>query len=107
MKEDLFSRWNQGVPMQQGYARTSLILFGISVLLLIAMTLFESVLVGASPAMERIITFLALVLPAGVGFVLGGLSLARREGKPALALAGLLLNGLFALFHLSIVLLAG
>jgi hypothetical protein len=93
--------------MQPGYARTSLVLFGISILFLIVLTVFETALVGASPSVERILTFLALVLPAAAGSVLGGVSLARREGKTWLALAGLLLNGLFALFHLGIVLFAG
>jgi hypothetical protein len=92
--------------MQPGYARTSLILFGISILLLIAMTVLEAALVGTSQSVERMITFLALVLPAGVGSVFGGLSLARREGRNGLALAGLILNGLFALFHLATVALA-
>lgn len=93
--------------MQPSYARTSLILLGISILLLIALTAFESALVGISTSLERIITFVALVLPAGAGSVLGGMSLARREGKPGLALAGLVLNALLALFHLAIVLFAG
>lgn len=93
--------------MQPSYARTSLILLGISILLLIALTAFESALVAISTSLERIITFVALVLPAGAGSVLGGMSLARREGKTGLALAGFVLNALFALFHLAIVLFAG
>lgn len=93
--------------MQQSYARTSLILLGVSILLLIALTVFESALIGVSASIERVITFLALVLPAGAGCVLGAMSLIRREGKTWLALAGLILNGLFALFHLAIVLFAG
>lgn len=93
--------------MQPGYARTSLLLFGVSILLLIGLTVFESALVGASQSVERVITFLALALPAAVGSVFGGLSLARREGKTWQALAGLLLNALFALFHLAVLLFAG
>lgn len=93
--------------MQPDYARTSLLLFGVSILLLIGLTVFEAALMNTSPALERLITFFALVLPAGVGAVFGGLSLARREGKTWLALAGLILNALFALFHLAIVLFAG
>lgn len=93
--------------MQPGYARTSLILFGISIVLLIALTVFEAALVGASQSLERIITFLALVLPAGVGSLLGALSLVRREGQTWLGIAGLILNALFALFHLALVLFAG
>ena len=93
--------------MQRSYARTSLILFGASVLLLIVLTMFEAALVGASQAMERIITVLALILPAGVGSIFGALSLAHQEGKTWLALAGFILNVSFALFHLAILLFAG
>lgn len=93
--------------MQPGYTRTSLLLFGVSILLLIGLTVFESALVNMSPALERVITFLALVLPAGVGAVFGWLSLTRREGKTWLAITGLILNAVFALFHLAIVLFAG
>lgn len=93
--------------MQPNYARTSLLLFGISTLLLIVLTLFESALAGVSQSLERIITFLALVLPAGVGAVFGWLSLVRREGKNWLALSGLIFNALFALFHLAILSFAG
>lgn len=93
--------------MQPGYARTSLALFGISVLFLIALTAFESALVGMSSSMERIITLLVLVLPAALGSVFGAISLKRRETKTWLALTGLILNAFFALFHLVIVLFAG
>jgi hypothetical protein len=93
--------------MQPSYARTSLLLFGISTLLLIVLTFFESALAGVSQSLERVITFLALVLPAGVGAVFGWLSLARREGKNWLALSGLIFNALFALFHLAILFFAG
>lgn len=93
--------------MQPSYARISLILFGISILLLILLTVFESALVNASQSLERVITFLALVLPAGVGAVFGWLSLTRREGKNWMALSGLIFNTLFALFHLAILSFAG
>ena len=93
--------------MQLGYAKTSLILLGVSILFLVAMTLFESALAGVSQSLERIITFLTLVLPAGVGTAFAAVSLGRREGKTWMALAALILNGLFALFHLALVLFAG
>lgn len=93
--------------MQTRYARTSLILLGVSILLLIALTVLEPALVGAPRATERTVTVLALVLPAGAGCVFGAMSLVRREGKSGLALTGFILNGAFALFHLAIVLLAG
>jgi hypothetical protein len=75
--------------------------------MLIAMTALESVFVSMSWAAERIITFALLVLPAGVGAVLGVRSLTQREGKAGLAITGIVLNTLFALFHLMIILFAG
>lgn len=93
--------------MKQSPAISSLILFGLSIILLVLWTLSESAFAGMSTAVERIITFAMLVLPAGGGAVLGVLSLIRREGRTGLAVAGIILNTLFALFHLMIVLLAG
>jgi hypothetical protein len=46
-------------------------------------------------------------LPAAVGAGLGVTSLTRREGRMWRAIAGIVLNTLFALFHFMIVLLAG
>lgn len=85
----------------------SLILFILSVVFLGALTLFESALVEMSIGVERLLTFLLLVLPAGVGSVIGVMSLVRREGRPWLAVTLVVLNTLFALFHLMIVLFAG
>lgn len=84
-----------------------MLLFGVSVVLLVMLTLFESALAGMSPGVERLVTFLALVLPSGTGSVLGTISLMRREGQAWLAVPGVVLNTLFALFHLMIVLFAG
>jgi hypothetical protein len=85
----------------------SLILFLLSVVFLSAVTLFESALVGIPTGAERLLTFLLLVLPAGTGSVLGAMSLVRREGRAWLAVTLLVLNTLFALFHLMIILFAG
>ena len=85
----------------------SLILFLLSVVFLGAVTLFESALVGMSTGVERLLTFLLLVLPAGTGSVLGVMSLVRREGRAWLGVTLVVLNTLFALFHLLIVLFAG
>lgn len=93
--------------MQSGYAKTSILLFGLSILLLIAMTAFESALVGTSLGAQRIITFLTLVLPAAVGLIFGIMSIARKEGRTTLAVTGIILNALFALFHLLILSFAG
>ena len=88
-------------------AGKSLSLFGLSIILLIALTLFESTLVRTSLNVERLITFLLFVLPAGAGTVLGVMSLVRREGWMWMAVIGIVMNGLFALFHLMVVLFAG
>ena len=93
--------------MKRSLASLSLILFGVSVVFLLAWTAFESALIGMSTVAERIVTLLLLVLPAGLGAVLGAMSLMHREGKTGLAIAGILLNTPFALFHLMIVLFAG
>jgi hypothetical protein len=93
--------------MKPGLAVGSLLLLGLSILLLVAWTNFESVLTGMSSGVERFITFLMLVLPATVGVILGILSLRRREGRAGMAITGIVLNGLFALFHLALVLFAG
>ena len=97
----------QGERMKLNLAGRSLFLFGLSIVLLIAFTLFESALAGMSLGMERLITFLLLVLPAGVGSVLGVMSLLRKEGRVWLGVTGVVLNSLFAFFHLMIVLFAG
>jgi len=82
-------------------------LLGLSVLLLVLLTALESALTGMPPLMERLATFLMLVLPAAVGAVLGVLSLARAEGRAWMAVSGIVLNTIFALFHLMIILFAG
>ena len=93
--------------MKRNLASGSLLLFGLSILLLGTLTAFEPALRGMSLPAERLVTFLLLVLPAGVGLVLGLLSLFRKEGRTWLAIAGILLNGLFGLFHSLILLFAG
>jgi hypothetical protein len=93
--------------VKRSFAAISLILFGLSVVFLIFWTVSESVFAGMSTSAERIVTFVLLVLPAGIGVVLGIMSLSYREGRRWLAITGILLNTLFALFHLALVLFAG
>lgn len=93
--------------MKGNLARVSLFLFGLSVLLLVVLTGFEAALTGMPLGTERLVTFLLLVLPAAAGAGLGVLSLARAEGRVWMAVAGIVLNTLFALFHLTILLFAG
>lgn len=93
--------------MKRSFAGLSLALFGLSILLWLALTIFESALLGVSPMVERLLTFFLLVMPSGIGAVLGILSLTRNEGLRGLAIAGILCNGLFALFILMILFFAG
>ena len=93
--------------MKRSLAGYSLILFGVSAVLLVVITVFESSLTGLSAAAERILTFLLLILPAVIGALFGILSLSHKEKQPWLALSGVVLNTLFALFHLMIILFAG
>jgi hypothetical protein len=93
--------------MKLSLATASLSLFGVSVVFLILLTLFESALLGISPEAERVISLSGLFLPAAIGAVLGVMSLLRREGRVWLAVTGIVLNTLFALFHLMVILFAG
>lgn len=93
--------------MRPNLATGSLLFFGLSVLLLLALTQFEAALTNLSTNLERLITLLLLVAPAVIGAALGAMSLARKEGRASRAMAGILLNGLFALFHLFVTFFAG
>jgi hypothetical protein len=93
--------------MKISLAGRSMLLFGLCIVIMIATTWAESTLGVMSFTIQRIITFLGFVLPAGIGCVLGVMSLVRQEGHPWLATIGILLNGLFAFFHLMIILFAG
>jgi hypothetical protein len=85
----------------------SLSLFLVSVLFLILLTLFESSLAGLSLTAERIISLLLLVLPAIIGIVFGILSIVRKESRRWIGILGILLNALFAVFHLFLLSFAG
>jgi hypothetical protein len=85
----------------------SLALFGLSLLFLILLTLFESLILNLSITGERILSFLVLVLPAVIGVVLGVRGLRAREGKLWMSVLGIVLNALFALFHVFVLSFAG
>ena len=93
--------------MKRSLATISLILFGLSVVFLILWTVSESAFAGMSATAERIVTFALLVLPAGLGAGLGLRSLFYKEKRRSIAITGIVLNSLFALFHLALVLFAG
>jgi len=86
--------------MKSSLASKSMLLFLVSLAMLWILTLFESFLSGLNTSVERLLSALILVLPAAVGVVFGILSLRRREPKPWIAIAGILLNGAFALFNI-------
>jgi hypothetical protein len=85
----------------------SIALFGLSVLFLLLLTLFEASLSGLSLTAEKAISALLLVLPGVIGVVFGILSIIRKESKLWMAILGVLLNGLFALFHVFVISFAG
>ena len=85
----------------------SLTLFLVSVLFLVLLTLFESWLTGLSLAAERTISLLMLVVPAMAGIVFGIMSIVRKESQPWIGILGVLLNTVFAVFHLFLLSFAG
>lgn len=85
----------------------SLLLFALSVVFLVLLTLFESLLVGLSTTAERMVSFLLLVLPGSLGAVSGVMGIVRKESKAWIAYLGILLNTAFALFHLFVISFAG
>lgn len=93
--------------MNLSLAAKSLVLFGVSILFLLALTLFESALINLPDRTERLISALLLILPAVAGVVFGALSLRRKEMKTGAAIAGIILNALFALFHVFVLSFAG
>ncbi len=93
--------------MNPSLAAKSLILFGISLLFLVLLTQFESLLIGVPEAAERLLSAMLLILPGILGVELGALSLRRNEQKPGMAIVGITLNALSALFHRFVLMFAG
>jgi len=93
--------------MKLNLAAKSMILFALSVIFLILLTLFESTFSGMSLTVERIVSLILLVLPGVIGAAFGVLSIMRKEPGRWLAILGILLNVLFALFHVFVISFAG
>lgn len=93
--------------MKLSLGAKSIALFVLSVLFLLLLTVFESSLAGLSLTAERAISVLLLVLPAVIGVVFGILSIMRKEPRPWVAILGILLNTLFALFFVFLLSFAG
>ena len=85
----------------------SILLFALSFVFLILLTLFETSLAGLAITTERMISLLLLVLPGTIGIVYGVLGVVRKESKMWIAILGILLNALFVLFHLFVISFAG
>ncbi len=93
--------------MNMSLGARSLALFAVSVLFLLLITLFESSLSGMSLTAEKILSALLLVFPGVIGIVFGVLGVIRKEASRWMAMLGILLNALFALFHIFIISFAG
>ena len=93
--------------MKWSYAFVSIALFLLSILFLVLLTFFESMLVDLSFTLERLMSALLLVLPGAAGIVFGIKSLLRHEGRRWMAVAGILLNTLFAGFNLLVLIFSG
>ena len=93
--------------MNLSFGVKSVMLFVLSVVCLVLLTLFEAFLTGLSNSTERVVSFLLLVFPGVIGVILGVMGITRNESKPWVAYLGILLNTLFALFHLLVLSFAG
>ena len=93
--------------MNMSLGAKSLALFAVSVLFLILITLFEASLSGMSLTAEKILSALLLVVPALIGIVLGLLGVNHKEPNRWMAISGILLNTLFALFQIFVISFAG
>jgi len=93
--------------MKLSLGAKSVSLFGLSIIFLVLITLFESALLGLSIAAERALSLVLLVLPGIIGVIFGLLGILRKEAKVWIAYLGIMLNGLFALFHLLVISFAG
>jgi hypothetical protein len=93
--------------MRLSLGAKSLLLFLLSVLFLLLLTLSESLLVGLSLSAEKTLNLLLLVLSAIIGIILGLMSIVRREPGLWMGILGALLNSLFALFHIFLISFAG
>ena len=93
--------------MKISLAAISLFLFGISVVFLLLLTLFEASLSSMSLETEKAISTLLLVLPGILGAVLGIVSLIRKEGKSWMAILGILLNAIFVSFQIFVISFSG
>jgi hypothetical protein len=88
-------------------AEKSILLLVSSIVALVVLTILDSQLAVLSFGMQRLITLMLLILPPTIGSAFGVASLVRKEGRTWLAVTGMVLNTLFAFFHMMIIMFAG
>lgn len=93
--------------MKLSLAMKSIALFGLSVLFLLLLTLFEASFSAISLTAEKAISALLLIMPGIIGAIFGILSIMRKESRLWMAILGVLLNALFALFFIFLLSFAG
>ncbi len=99
---------NEHQPDHRRYHLWSYGLLAIAMILFILTgVILDSVLASVSTAVQRWIVFWALILPAILGALAGFLALRQKSTHPLLALGGMVLNTLFALFFIALLGIAG
>jgi len=93
--------------MKLSFAVRSLLMLIVSIAFLIILTLADAALAQRSLAAQRLIALITLVLAPAFGSLLAVLGLIRKDGHRWLAVLCLIINTLFALFHLALVFFAG
>ena len=93
--------------MNLTHGKKSIILLAVSIVALLLLSYFESAFSGLSTSIERIVSFILLVLPEIAGVVFGILGLVKKEPQKWIAILGVILNGLFAMFMLFVLSFAG
>lgn len=92
----------------RSYGVASCAVFAITLLIFLATsTLFDPYLGSFSLDTQRWIGVVILVLPPVIGAVLGLIGVRQRAGSKALAVSGLCLNTLIALFFALVLFFAG
>ena len=93
--------------MNSSYGTKSIILFAFAIIALLLLTYFEAAFIGISTFTERMISIVLLVLPGLTGVVFGVFGAVKKEPRKWVAIAGIVLNGLFTTFMILILSFAG
>ena len=90
-----YLRWSYGLLL---IALIFAILIGV---------ILDAAIAPLSLTLQRCLVVATLILPSALGAVLGFLALRQRDTRWLLALVSVILNGLFALFYLALLAIAG